>query len=144
MSFQKPDVQDAELVLKVYDMRREAVLRESRSALGGKFMPKNYDEFVAVTKYDHPFNTAWRQVNGYWDMVYSFARHGIVNPDFWVENNGEGIFLYAKFQPFLDRFKKEVNPNAFANTEWLIANSAEAKKRLERLQAMFKKMAEGK
>lgn len=144
MTFEKPDIRDAELVLKAYDMRREAVIREARSSLVGKFQPKTYEEFIAITKWDHPFNAAWRQVTGYWEMLYSFPKHGIVNPDFWAENNGEGIFLYAKLQPFIERFKKEASPTAFTNTEWLIANSSEAKKRFERIQGMLKKAAESK
>ncbi|MGH7143606.1 MAG: DUF4760 domain-containing protein [Planctomycetota bacterium] len=142
MSFQKPDIQDAELVLKVYDMRREAVIRQSRTALVALFQPKTYEEFFAITKFDHPHNAAFRQVTGYWEMLYSFAKHGIVNPDFWAENNGEGIFLYTKFEAYIQRFRKETSPTAFDNTIWLIENSAEAKKRHERIKGMFAKMAE--
>ena len=47
----------------------------------------------------YPLNAAWRQTSSYWEMVYSMARHGIVNPDYWVENNGEGLFLFAKVAP---------------------------------------------
>src|SRR4051812_27817410 len=82
-----PDHHDADLVLKIYDLRREAVMRESRTAINTKFWPRSADEAVAVTKNDHPLNLAYRQTTAYWEMVYSMARHGIVHPDFLVENN---------------------------------------------------------
>lgn len=144
MPIKPPDAKDADLIFKAYDLRREAVIRESRSALVGKFNPANYEEFLKITQFDHPLNAAWRQVTGYWEMVYSFARHGVVNPDFWVENNGEGIFLFCKFAPYIERWKKEVAPTAFTNTLWVIENTEEGKKRFDRIKAMFAKMAEAK
>jgi hypothetical protein len=63
MSKDKPDHHDAELVLKLYDLRREPVMRASRDAMLGKFWPKSYEDFVAVTKFDHPLNAAFRQVS---------------------------------------------------------------------------------
>ena len=95
-----PDHHDAELALRVYDMRREAVMRESRAAINQKFWPKTFDDMVALTKADHPLNAAYRQVGSFWEMVYGFARHGIVHPDFWLESNGEGMYVFAKVAPF--------------------------------------------
>ena len=66
-------------------------MRESRAAINQKFWPKSYDDVLALTKADHPLNAAYRQVGSFWEMVYGFARHGIVHPDFWLESNGEGL-----------------------------------------------------
>src|SRR5689334_3201825 len=90
-----PDHHDADLVLKIYDLRREAVMRESRSAINAKYWPRSAEEAIAVTVSDHPLNTAFRQTAGYWEMVYGMARHGIVHPDFLVENNGESCLWVA-------------------------------------------------
>jgi hypothetical protein len=65
MSREFPDHHDAELVLKLYELRREAVMRQSRDALNAQFHPKTFDEFAAVTKSDHPLNPAYRQVGTY-------------------------------------------------------------------------------
>jgi len=133
MPKEQPDHHDAELALRVYDMRREAVMRESRAAINGKFWPKTYDDVVALTKGDHPLNAAYRQVGSFWEMVYGFARHGIVHPDFWLESNGEGIFVFAKVAPYLDRIRAEISPVAFRNAEWVAKECAEGR----RLFAMF-------
>jgi hypothetical protein len=128
-----PDHHDAELVLKLYDLRRETVMRLSREAMA-RFLPRSFADLAAVTKPDHPHNAAWRQVSSYFEMAYSFARHGVVHPDFLAENAGEGLLLFAKVHPFLDQFRREFAPLAFRNAEWLVANSASAKQRFEIFQ----------
>ncbi len=134
MAKDKPDHHDAEIVLKLYELRRETVMRESRSAMIGKFWPKSYEEFLAVTKFDHPMNAAFRQVSSYWEMVYSFGKHEIVNVDFLAENSGEGMLLFAKFAPYLERFRKEVSPTAFQNAEWMTKASEVAKQRFSMMK----------
>src|SRR5690606_32319174 len=92
---ESPDHLDADLVLKIYDLRREAVMRESRDAINRDYWPRTSEEATGVLRSDHPLNRAWRQTTGYWEMVYSMARHGIIQGDFLVENNTEGLFLFA-------------------------------------------------
>ena len=116
---ESPDHHDAELVLHLYELRREAVMRESRSALATQFWPRNAEEVLALTKPDHPLNAAWRQVGSYWEMVYGLARHGIVHADFLVDNNGEGLLLFAKVEPWLDALRAHSGPRAFRHAEWI-------------------------
>lgn len=118
-----PDHHDAELVMKLYDLRREPLMRESRSAVNGKYWPKTVEDAVAVLKSDHPLNAAFRQVSTYWEMAYGMARHGVLHPDFMIESNSEGLFLFARVQPYLEDLRKS-NPRSFRNTEWMAANSA--------------------
>ena len=118
-----PDHHDAELVLRLYEIRRESSLREARSMLAKQFLPGSLDEALAITKADHPGNQAWRQVGSYWEMAYGMARHGIVNPDYLVEFNGEGLYLYAKIQPWLAEIRAASFPSAFTNAEWLATHS---------------------
>ena len=128
-----PDHHDAELALRVYELRRETVMRESRSAINQKFWPKSFEDIQAIAKAEHPLNAAYRQVASFWEMVYGFAKHGIVHSDFWLESNGEGMFVFAKVAPFLDRIRTELSPTAFRNAEWIARESAEG----QRLFGMF-------
>lgn len=136
-----PDHHDAEIVMRLYELRREAVMRDSRVKMA-QFLPKTWEEFIAVTQPAHPSNAAWRQVSSYWEMAYGFARHHIVNPDFLVENTTEGLFLYAKVLPFLPRFRSEGSPNAFRNAEWVTTQCETGKQRLEMVQGRIRKMLE--
>ena len=105
MSKDAPDHHDAHLVIKLYDLRREPVMRESRDALNAEYWPKNADEAVAVLSPDHPMNRAYRQVSTYWEMVYGMAKNGIVHTDYLLENTGEGMFLFAKVEPYLEAIR---------------------------------------
>ena len=141
MSKETPDHQDAKLLIQVYDLRREVVMRESRRAILREFWPKVWADVEAVLKAEHPLNAAYRQTGTYWEMVYSFARHGIVHPGFWLENNGEGLFLLAKIEPFLERIREAGQATAFRNTEWVAKECPEGRPVYERIQARVAKMA---
>lgn len=119
MSKGTPDYQDADLVLRVYEMRREPVIRASRDAFNGTFWPKSYDDVKAVATIGHELNAAYRQLGTYWEMVYGLVRHGVVNTEFFMETNGEGIFLYAKLEPYLEQLRKDYSPLILLNTEWV-------------------------
>lgn len=114
-----PDHLDADLILKLYDLRREESLRAAREKLTAEFWPKNAKEAVAVTALDHPLNRIYRQVSTYWEMVYRMGRHGIIHGDFLVENNGEGLLLYAKVEPYLTEIRAATSPRSFQNAEWV-------------------------
>lgn len=115
-----PDHHDADLVVKLYELRREPVMRESRSSLVAKFLPASFDDLIAVTKPDHPLNAAFRQCTTYWEMVYSMARHGVVNGEFLMESSGEGLLLFTRIEPWLEQFRAHLgNPLALRNAEWI-------------------------
>jgi len=120
---ESPDHLDADLILKIYELRRETVMRESRRKIGTEYWPRTAEEVLAVLKADHPLNTSWRQVAGYWEMVYGMARHGIIHGDFLVENNGEGLMLFAKVEPYLEALRKATSPRMFRNSEWVVQNT---------------------
>jgi hypothetical protein len=142
MSKETPDHHDAELVLRVYEMRREAVLRESRSALQQRFWPKQADDVMAVTKADHPLNAAFRQVSTYWEMVYGMVRHGIVHPGYFLESNGEGLFHFAKMEPYVEHYRREVHsPLAFRNVQWVATECPEGRALYEVIKARVQRIA---
>lgn len=122
---------DAELILKLYDLRREAVMRQARDDVFTKFKPASFDDVAAVQKRDHPLNTAYRMVSSYWEMAAGLAKHGCLNLELFAENCGEGLALYAKLLPHVERLRKDYAPNAYKNIEWVVSKSAEAKSRLE-------------
>jgi len=131
MAGKKAAAADAELILKLYDLRREPVMRQSRHDVIAKFIPKSYDEFVAVTKGDHPLNTAYRMVSSYWEMAAGLVKHGALHLELFAENCGEGLIMFAKAQPHLDRLRKETAATAYLNMEWVVRHSKEAARRLE-------------
>ena len=139
MTIKPPDHHDAQLVLQLYDLRREAVMRQSRETMG-KFLPRTFEDVQAVLQPTHPQNAAYRQVSSYFEMAYGMARHGIVNPDYLAENTAEGLFLFAKIHPFLEPLRAATSPLAFQNAEWLLQHSAAARQRFELFQGRVAKL----
>lgn len=77
-------------------------------------------------------------------MVYGMARHGIAHAEYLAEFQTEGFFLFAKVKPHLERYRKDISPTAFQNVEWIIANTAEGRRRFEMVQKRVQAMFEGK
>ncbi|HEY6249373.1 MAG TPA: hypothetical protein VI685_05400, partial [Candidatus Angelobacter sp.] len=100
----KATAQDADLILKLYDLRREAVLRKARDFMAAQFWPQNYGEFKAVISAFGTEQNAWlRQVWTYWDMACAIVLSGAINEDLFCKANGEPFFLYAKFKPYIEQ-----------------------------------------
>lgn len=136
MSVDNPDYHDADLMLRVYEMRREAKTREVRDQLNFQFWPKSFEDVTDIQKPDNPMNGGWRQLSGYWEMVYGMAKHGIVNADYLIENNREGMFFYAKIQPFLTQIRDAGSPRAFENLEWATTEIPSGRETFEMLRGI--------
>lgn len=96
---------DAEIILKLYDLRREEVLRKARHWMVFEFNPKTQEEFLAVLQgYGTQENAYFRQVISYWEMAASLVVHGAVKSDLYLDSNGEGIFIFAKLYAFRDAY----------------------------------------
>ncbi|MEO6595125.1 MAG: hypothetical protein ABIP94_10275 [Planctomycetota bacterium] len=144
MSKQAPDHHDAELVLQIYDLRREPVMRESRDAINRDFWPKNEAEALAILQPDHPLNRAYRQTGTYWEMVYGMAKHGVVNAEFLLESNGEGLLLFARIEPYLAAIRKATSPRAFSKAEWVASSCDLGRAIMETFRGRVKAKLAGK
>lgn len=122
---------DADIILKLYDLRREAVMREARAWLLGEFWPESVEDYLAVAMNpSNPKNPFIRQVNTYWEMAAAFVLHGAVSADLFCDCNAEGFFLLAKYSPFLDAMV-ERNPHFMSKTRALVQRFPAAAARYE-------------
>ena len=139
-----PDHHDAEIVIQLYDLRREPVMRASRHAINQDFWPKTFDDLVAVTKHDHPLNAPFRQVNTYWEMAYGMVKHGVLHGDFMLESSSEGLYVFARVKPFLAQLRELTGARAFMNSEWVAGHSEFAREYMARLEPRIAKMVAAK
>jgi hypothetical protein len=127
---EKPTAADAELILKMYDLRREAEMRKARAWVLTQFWPNAADDVVKIAGALGTQENAWfRQVSGYWEMVASMADRGVVNPDMFLEPSfsGEMFFLYAKLRPILKDLREKLQaPTMFRHVESVINSSKSA------------------
>ena len=113
---------DAELVLRLYELRREETLRKARRFMIFDFNPKTVDELRVVSrdpKSEH--NPFWRQAISYWEMAASFVLRGALDADLYLDSSAEGILLYAKFHHFHAETEKQSGNPFMRKTAELIA-----------------------
>jgi len=144
----KPTSTDAELILKLYDLRREAEMRKARN-WWLTFSPESVDDFMKVGMAMGTQENNWlRQVTGYWEMAASLVLHGTLNQDLFMEGSfsGEMFVIFGKIQPFLKELREKMqSPTAFGNMEKVIMNAKGGPERLKQTQeriAMFRKMTQ--
>jgi len=132
---------DAQLIVQLYDLRREAEMRKARSWWAGEFFPQSADDFLKVAWAMGTQENAWlRQVGGYWGMVCSFVLHGALNEDLFLAPgfSGELFLMYAKIHPFRKELREKLNdPNAFKDIENAVTRTKWGR---DRLQFMIKRV----
>jgi hypothetical protein len=125
---------DAEIILKLYELRRESVMREARAWITGEFWPATAQEYFEVASNpSDPHNAFLRMVLGYWEMAAAMVLHGAVSAELFVDCNNEGFFLLAKFSPFLDSIR-ERNPMFMQKTSEMIKRFTAAAAKYEAVQ----------
>jgi hypothetical protein len=133
----KATAHDANLILKLYDLRREAEMRKARNWYMIEFWPQSADDILKVANAFPSQENAWmRQVGGYWDMAAALVLHGALNEDLFLQPGicGEMFFIFAKVHPFLKEVREKMNnPEIFANIEKVATRSKLARNRLERV-----------
>src|SRR5713226_8526543 len=117
----KAGARDAQVVLQLYDLRRESVLRAARKFAVSDFWPQSYDEFKAVlTDFGTEHNAWMRQCLTYWDLAAALVVQEALDETLFYETNNELYYLAAKYGPHLAQFKKEMgNPEFMRNFETL-------------------------
>jgi hypothetical protein len=122
---------DAEIILKLYELRTESLMRQARAWMTGEFWPATAEEFFAVASNPADPHNAWfRQVITYWEMAAAMVLHGAVSADLFVDCNAEGFFLLAKFSHILEEIRKR-NPGFLNKTSELVNRFSAAAARYE-------------
>lgn len=132
----KATAQDAQIIIQLYDLRREAVMRVARKFMIAEFWPQSYEEFKAVLLgYGTEQNAFLRQVITYWDMACAMVLQGALNEELFFESTGEPYFLFTKFGTYLDQARKDsLNIDLGRNMEKLVMRPA-GKQRVKILTA---------
>ena len=146
----KPTAADAELILKLYDLRREAEMRKARNWWILDFWPERADDFIKIaTALGTQENNWLRQVGGYWDMAASLVLHGTLSEELFLEPafSGEMFLIFTKVHPFLNDLREKMkSATIMANVEKVIKGSKTGRERLkqteERVAARRKMMKE--
>lgn len=136
---------DAELIMQLYDLRREPELRKARDWWLTKFWPNTADDFIKITMTLGSQENNWlRQGAGYWSMAAMFAISGAVNIDLFLQPavSGEMFFMFAKMHPMLAEVREKLgDPEFFGNIEKAIHSTQFGR---DRFQFILKRVAMAK
>jgi hypothetical protein len=135
---------DADLILKLYDLRREATMREARNWFFS-FNPTTIQEYMGAMMGEHSGHL--RMVTSYWDMAASLVNNGAIDEQMFNDANGEHLFVFAKIEPVLEEMRKAFDaPDALKHFETLIRRVPDNEKKLaairERIKMIQARMAE--
>ena len=135
---------DADLILKLYDLRREATMREARNWFF-TFNPTTIGEYMETMFGEHSGHL--RMVVSYWDMAASLVNNGAIDEQMFNDANAEHLFVFAKIEPILEDMRKLMNaPEALGHFETLIRRIPDNKEKLaairERIKMIQATMAE--
>jgi hypothetical protein len=127
---------DAQLILQLYDLRRETEMRKARSWYAGSFWPETADDYAKIANaYSIPENAWLRQVLGYWGMASALVLNGALNEDLFFETCGEMWFTLSKVSPILKEVRAKMQiPELFLHMEKLATKSKAGKDRLKKLE----------
>jgi hypothetical protein len=109
---------DANLILRLYELRRDETLRKARSWFVGKFSATSAEEMMQKYPFGSQENTNIRMVLGYWEMVCSFVTAGVLNQELLFQSTGELLQVWEKVRHVLPGFRQVTkNPLSWANLE---------------------------
>ena len=125
--------ESANLLLKLYELRRESVLRKARGWFREQFAPTSAREIFTI--YRGKTSAAYRMVTTYWNMAAALVLHQAIDEQMFADVNGEHIMVYAKLQPFLPELRALLNnPSYLDKLEQLILRMPDAQTRIARFR----------
>jgi len=109
---------DVNLVLRLYEIRRESKMREARAWFTANFRAQSWAEALEKWPPGSPENAMYRQVVSYWEMCASFITSGVLLDEIFFENTREMLVVYGRIEKLLPEIRKaNADPLAFHNLE---------------------------
>ena len=130
--------EDANLILKLYELRREEVMRKARDWYIGQFNPASFQEITEIMMTDK--SPYYRMVTTYWDMACSFVNNGAIDPQMFADANAEHMAIYLKLEPFLPELRRVFDmPTYLQNLERCVKSGPNAEEHMTKMRERFAK-----
>ncbi|HKQ79932.1 MAG TPA: hypothetical protein VJ810_39935 [Blastocatellia bacterium] len=132
--------QDADLIIKLYDLRREETMRKARNFYFFEFFPQSVDDVKTLlfNPAEHPDHNAYfRQVTSYWEMAAAMVNHGSIDQALFFDTNGEFFAIWAKICDYVEDLRAVLGPQYLVNLEKLIAAHPQGAGRVQMMKERF-------
>jgi hypothetical protein len=134
--------EDADLILRLYEIRRDEAMRKARNWFMTDFNPKSTQDIFAVLMGEH--SADFRMVASYWDMAAAFVKFGAIDEEMFNAINTEHVAIYAKLRPFLEEIRAMpgVPPYLYLkHLEPLVLRMPDAQERIASMERYMKSRA---
>ena len=137
--FHGPDHHDADILLKLYELRRESEMRKARDWATQEFRPSSAAEVLYILREPGSDHNRWlRQFITYYEMVGSLVHRGILDRDLLEDSVGEYIGIYVMLKPFLKELREALGiPSFMTNMERLVEESQRGRERMAAVEKML-------
>jgi len=130
--------EDASLILKLYELRREEGIRRARKWYFTEFNPQSAEDVASVFASGHDGSAYYRMVSSFWEMSASLVNNGGIDEKMFLDANGEHVAVFCKVEPFIEDVRKLIGlPDYLRQLETLVNKTPNAKERLERMRGVF-------
>ena len=124
--------QDALVILKLYEIRSEALMRTARAWFFSEFNPKSGRDVVALLVSGEKQSAYYRMVSSHWEVSAALVNNNGVDEKMFLEANSEHLAVFAKLQPFLAEIRETIGePDYLAHLEQLVMKVPNVEKKLE-------------
>lgn len=135
--------ESAELILKLYELRRDPIMREARGWLISFFPESAADVMQAMINAET--SAYYRMVTTYWEMAATLVNHGAIDEAMFNDANAEHIVVFSKIELFLPELREIMgSPKMLGNLETLIMKMPDAKEMLAARREMIKRWMEAR
>ncbi|SRR6266542_3590875 len=138
-----PTFEDATLILRLYELRREEKLRAAREWFRTKFFPMSFEDVKLAIQTPGEENTSYRMVTTYWEMACSFVASGVLHPELFLQSGGEVLMVWSRLEAHVPRVRQDLQtPWFLVNTEKAIGMVPWSQDRLKMFRARLAAMRE--
>jgi hypothetical protein len=131
---------DVIAILKLYEIRSEARMREARAWFFNEFAPRSGKEIVRLLTSSERQSASYRMVASHWEVAASFVNNGGIDERLFLEGNSEHLAVYAKLQPFLGEVREAIGePDYMAHLERLVMKAPDVEKKLENRRRLLER-----
>lgn len=137
--------QDALVIIKLYEIRGEAVMREARKWFLSEFAPQSGKDIVALLLSGEKQSAYYRMVASHWEVAASLVNNGGIDEKLFLDANTEHLVVFAKLQPFLADVRETIGePDYLAHLERLVMRVPDVEKKLENRRRLLERWVQGK
>jgi hypothetical protein len=103
----RPTYDDANLILRLYEIRREERMRKARAWFVANFKVKTWEELQKLAPGGSDENASYRMVVTYWDMVASFLTSSVLHKELFFQSGRELLLVWERVRDVLPDIRQQ-------------------------------------